>query len=129
MDASTRSISSAGHRGTRRQERMAAMSVTAHDPLVSYCAELAPPRDRGKSAPSVEYAESTVRALTILARRYGPVDGAREKANPVWLDAGGVERAEALREAMTAWGRRETPASLRGHRLLSLDYEAVMDGV
>jgi hypothetical protein len=104
------------------------MTIIARDPLVSYCSELASLRDRDKRPPSLEYAEHTLRALTILARRYDPTRD-RAKANPVWLDVDGAERAEALREAITAWEREETPPSLRGHRLLRLEYAAVMDGV
>jgi hypothetical protein len=67
--------------------------------------------------------------LTVLSRRYGSVARERKKANPVWVDADGVERASALREAITAWGSGETPPPLRGHRLLRLNFAAVMDGV
>ena len=105
------------------------MTILARNPLVSYCSELAPLRDRDKRPPPpLEYAEHTLRTLAILARRYEPIWD-RAKANPVWLDADGAERAEALQEAITAWEREETPPSLRGHRLLRLEYAAIMDGV
>jgi ATP-dependent Clp protease ATP-binding subunit ClpA len=104
------------------------MTTTARDLLVLYCSELAEPRDRVHRPASVEYAEPTVRALTVLARRYGPTHD-RKKANPVWVDVDGVERAAALQEATVAWERGEIPPSLRGHRLLRLEYAAVMDGV
>jgi ATP-dependent Clp protease ATP-binding subunit ClpA len=105
------------------------MDVPTPDPLFTYCSELVPSHDRDARPSSVEYAERTVRALTVLARRYGPVDRDRKKANPVWVDVDGVERTAALREALIAWARDETPPVLRGHRLLRLEYAAVMDGV
>src|SRR5512133_1319656 len=108
MDASRRIRGVEWNWARRRKERTAAMTVTAREPLVAYCSELASPRDRDKRPASIEYAEQTLRALTILARRYDPT-GDRKKANPVWLNADSVERAAALQEALTAWEREETP--------------------
>jgi ATP-dependent Clp protease ATP-binding subunit ClpA len=105
------------------------MNGPGYDPLATYCSELAPSHDHDARPPSVEYAEHTLRALAVLARRYGPVAHERKKANPVWVDTDSAERAAALREALVAWARDETPPALREHRLLRLEYAAVLDGV
>jgi ATP-dependent Clp protease ATP-binding subunit ClpA len=108
---------------------MASIDSPMDAPLATYCSELAPPPGRDERPPPIEYTEPTVRALAVLARRCGPVARERKKANPVWVDADGVERAAALRETLVAWAREETPPALRGQRLLRLEYAAVMNGV
>lgn len=76
--------------------------MTAHDPLALYRCDLTSPHGRGGRPQLVEYAEMTLLALTILARRYDPTRD-RKKANPVRVYTDGAEREGALREAITAW--------------------------
>jgi hypothetical protein len=124
-------------------------TTTAHDPLLRFCFDLTLPREHLSGGPGLlwpvqpgMYAKETARTWAILARHHDPDARAlRKKANPVWLDAGGVtgthgttgadgaERTAVLHGAVTAWIEGDMPPSLRGQRLLGLDYDAVMDGV
>ncbi len=100
------------------------------DPLVQFCVDLAPLRERQGSPQPGAYTEATARALEILARQRDlDAQFMRKKSNPVCIDTDGAERAVAMREAVTAWAQGDVPPSMRGQRLLALNYETVMEGV
>jgi ATP-dependent Clp protease ATP-binding subunit ClpA len=105
------------------------MTEAAFHPLDEFCDNLRLRARRGQFSRHPEYIAEITRAFEILARRYESGRHQRWKCNPVFLDSDGKERQVVLAGVMAVLAAQETPAVLRGWVILSLNYEALMEGV
>jgi ATP-dependent Clp protease ATP-binding subunit ClpA len=105
------------------------MGGAASQPLDVFCDNLTLRARRMPFSWHPEYAADIARAHEILARRYEVGRRQRQKCNPVFLDADGVERQPALEGAVVALVQGEAPAPLHGRIIVALDFEALMAGV